>query len=251
MERTPVPTAPGERAKWQTHNPPKRIGWLLLTLLLSLVTGFSGAILAGLYQDDTLQFSTPDLIVVPDNTSSGSAKIISSLQEQQADALVLLTAENLSAIGVILSSDGWIVTAADIKDQASVTVITNTERSYLSDQIVYDEVTGLSYVHIAQTGLRVAQFRNVPTTLGENLVAYGRLSTGDSAAFTAVAFTDESSERLSLDRTLPTVFLGAPLYDLDYAIVGFATDTADVIPIGAVNEVAYDLFTTGAIVRTN
>ncbi len=248
MERIPVPTAPSERTKWQNPQP-KRIGWLLLTLLLSLVTGFSGALLAKTYQLDLLTPTTPEIIVVPENTASGSSSIVHQLQQTQSEAVVLVKqADAVLGMGVVLSSDGWIVALAQpLVDQTEVMIETETGRSYPSDAMVFDAVTGLVYIHINQTGLRVAQFRNVPAVLGENMVAYTRTLKGDQAAFTAIGLA--GAEEIALDRILPAEYLGAPLYDLDYSIIGFATDTTAVIPISAVNDIAYGLFTTGQIVR--
>ncbi len=244
MQRIPVPTAPGERAKWQETSP-KRVGWLVLTMLLSVASGFSGALLARLYQPDVYGGTTPDLIIIPDNTTSGSAKIVNSLQQQQSEAIVLVkTDETVLATGVQLSSDGWVVALASLLgDQTALTIETDNGKQYRNDQLVIDDQTGLAYIHIQQTGARVAEFRNTTAALGDSVIAYGRSDTGDAVAFASVASTT------SLDRVLPATFIGMPLYDLNYAIIGFATATDQFIPISAVNDVAYGLFSTGTIVR--
>jgi S1-C subfamily serine protease len=244
MKRIPVPTAPGERAKWQDPTP-KRIGWLVLTLLLSLASGFSGALLARVYQADNYSSATPDLIIVPDNTASGSATVVKNLQEQQSEAIVLVEAEEtVLGTGVQLSSDGWVVTLAELLgEHQSFTIETYNGKQYRSDQFVVDTESGLAYIHCNQTGARVAEFRNTPAELGDSVIAYGRTSAGDTVAFASVAADT------SLDRILPSHFKGVPLYDLNYAVAGFATDTDQFIPIEAVNTVAYGLFTTGTILR--
>ncbi|HBY73146.1 MAG TPA: hypothetical protein DEG44_00445, partial [Candidatus Kerfeldbacteria bacterium] len=115
-------------------------------------------------------------------------------------------------------------------------------KTYTVDNVVSDAVTGLVFLHVPSTGLRIAEFRETELELGESVVAYTRTPDGEAIAFANVGSAD------MLDRILPN-HVGAPLYDFNLAVVGFVTDTGSIIPIQLVNEVAYDLFTTGTIDR--
>ncbi|HBY73145.1 MAG TPA: hypothetical protein DEG44_00440, partial [Candidatus Kerfeldbacteria bacterium] len=119
MERLPIPTAPSERHKW-IQPQPRRTGWLVLTLLLSLGAGFAGALMARVYQSDWLQFDTPDIVVVPSTAGSAAAQVVRNLQDRQAEALVEIMSDTVwLGPGVVLSSDGWIVTTADVSSDNS------------------------------------------------------------------------------------------------------------------------------------
>ncbi len=253
MQRLIVPTAPSERAKW-VQLQPRRSGWLILTLLLSLGAGFAGALVARVYQLEWLQPTTPDIVIVPNNAVSASAKLVESLQDEQADAIVLLAAATTwIGQGVVVSNDGWIVaTQSQIGDETIVLVTTNAGKTYTSDNIVVDQVSGLAYIHVPSTGLRVGEFRDRPLLLGESVIAYGRTSQRDQVAFANVAglVGDEDSQIL-LDRPLSDAWRGAAIYDFDFTIVGFVNQNDQVIPIQEVNAVAYSLFTEGTVERND
>lgn len=249
MKRLVIPTAPSERAKW-VHLQPKRSGWLILTLLLSLGAGFAGALSARVYQLDWLQPTTPDLLIVPNNAASASATLVQTLQDEQADAIVLLAAATtMIGQGVVVSNDGWIVTTQQqLGDETTVLVTTNSGKTYTSDSIVVDSVSGLAYVHVPSTGLRVGQFRDRPLLLGESVLAYGRTSQRDIVAFTHVAgLAEDAAGLILLDQPLGDAWQGAAVYDFDFTIVGFVSQHDQVIPIQEVNAVAYSLFTKGVI----
>lgn len=243
MERLPIPTAPSERHKWLQPQP-RRTGWLILTLLLSLGAGFAGALAARVYQSDWLTVETPDIVVVPNTAGSAAAQVVQNLQDRQAEAVVeVLAGEVWLGPGVVLSTDGWIVTTTSVVGDAStITVRTALGKQYQIDDIVRDAETGLVFVHVPSTGLRIAEFRDAALELGESVIAYQHTAAGDAIAFANVGTTEQ------LDRPLPN-HVGAPLYDFDFAVVGFVTDTNAIIPIQLVNEVAYDVFTTGTIDR--
>ncbi|MFA6475359.1 MAG: hypothetical protein WCV88_04135 [Patescibacteria group bacterium] len=233
MKRLPVPTAPSERAKWQTAEP-GRSAWLILTLLLSLIAGFTGSLMADVYELD-LTPTAPNVIVVPDNTSSASASLVAALQNDQADALVLIRDENtILGNGIVQSGDGWIVAVSEIfTDQTTVTIETNAGKKYTSDQMRLDATTGLAYIHVNTTGLRIAQFRDKPVELGESLIVYGR-NPVTTVAYASVSGLNDKD--IILDRTVEKSLVGAPIYDLTNAMVGFATNSTKIIPIELVAE---------------
>lgn len=243
MQRLIIPTAPSERHKW-VQPQPRRTGWLILSLLLSLGAGFAGALMARVYQLEWFTPTTPDIVVVPNTAGSAAAVIVQKLQDDQAEAMVLVrSGDSVLGPGVVLSADGWIVVSAVVVgDNRSLEIETKYNKTYEVDAVVPDSVSGLVYLHVPSTGLRVADFRDTELMLGESVIAYSRTAVGDS-----VAFANVSTEAM-IDRPLPNQ-VGAPLYDFDLAVVGFVTDTGAIIPIQLVNEVAYNLFTTGKIER--
>lgn len=244
MERMPIPTSPANRQQW-VHHTPRRTGWLVLTLLLSLAAGFCGSLVLRVFQFDVFQTTAPDIVVLPNTGSNGSVGFVRAIQTNQAESIVQLwVEERWIGNGIILSNDGWIVTAAPLTEDAAVTVETSTGKVYTNDRLQMDGERLISYVHVPSTGLHPATFRETDLQLGETILAYSLTTDLERVAFANIATVQTD---ILLDRVLESHYIGAPLYDSNQALVGFATATDQIIPITAVNVVAYELFSTGEI----
>ena len=253
MKRTTVPTAPLERAKWQDYlkQQPQRSGWLVLTLLLSLGAGFVGALVAQRYQFDSALVNTPDILVSASRSRSAQAQSVADLVKQAGDSVVQV---GDAGVGVVVSADGWIVTTTQNVSDPSITSALG--KTYTSDQLVRDPYSQLTYIHVPSTGLHSAEFREPVVALGEPLVGYvsDTVAFGNVAKVQAELVTPRHTNALAvayqLDRSLalPT---GTPLYDVDQAIVGLLLDADTVIPITAVSDVVYQLFSQNTVKRPN
>ncbi|MFC5528892.1 S1C family serine protease [Cohnella yongneupensis] len=138
----------------------------------SLVAQVGGS---GNYDAKTKQYTYSPQSVVPDvikKVSPSVVAIIGKPDDANADNRFSLA----HGTGVIVKSDGWIVTNAHVvKDMKKIVVVTADGKEYAGTRKQIDEKSDLALVKISKTGLKPAVFAPSPLQLqvGETAIAIG------------------------------------------------------------------------------
>ncbi len=135
-------------------------------------------------------------------------------------------------VGVVLTSDGWMLTSAESGRPAPTHVVVGRE-AYAVERTAADPVSGTLFVKVAA--------RNLPTVAfggSEALAPADLLFVADGARALssvrlranvrpAAASSDRAARRLHVDVALP----GSPVYDADGELVGLAVDEDGAVPV--------------------
>jgi len=149
--------------------------------------------------------------------------------------------------GHIITSDGWVITSAFIKDaneeraMSDYVVITKDKKVYEIDKFLQDPVTYFSFIHlIAVNNLPVQKFYEEIKIAKGQLVIVDRGESG--ALLTSVVgykqksdyllSSDDYTDQLVLADSLDESDKGAVVYNLEGSLVGFVFDNGEVLPIG-------------------
>ncbi|HLD81734.1 MAG TPA: trypsin-like peptidase domain-containing protein [Patescibacteria group bacterium] len=179
--------------------------------------------------------------------------------------------ENRMGQGVILTSDGWIISNRNVISQRSPSdqfVVTFERHVYDIEQTVFDESSGIVFFKINATRLPVIALGDQDTLkLGQMLLTIGSsqevtnisLQSENYLSFDKagemVQSTEFFSQRLLLDGPLGIEYEGSPVFTLDGKIVGILTQTLGTdmantaIPINNFKSVIADVFRGGEIER--
>lgn len=177
--------------------------------------------------------------------------------------------------GVIISSDGYIVTNNHVVEDASkITVTTNDKKEFSAKLIGTDPTTDLAVIKIEAEGLTVAHFAEMETVkVGESVIAVGN-PLGLNSTVTAGIVSAIGRGGLNLpskktgfnienfiqtDAAINPGNSGGGLYNLEGSLVGInsaiATRTGSyigygfAIPVDMVKQVAMDLIQNGKVLR--
>lgn len=249
MKPSTVPTAPALRAQ----RTPRRIGWLVLTVTLSLVAGSTGAIFTlsipvqwpGI--ERWLNLSNSEVLVIPPSEDTGTAALVSNIQDRQFDAVVQLQVEATErGVGVMLSNDGWLMTpSTNVATDETVTVILASGKEVISDQVIVDDYSGATFIHIPKTNLPIVDLRTQTVTVGDAAVVVQptteRRTTVWSTHLLAVdqpldgEFSTVRNNVIYVsDRALSGVRIGAPIFDYQAQVMGIVIDEQTILPIAAI-----------------
>ena len=169
---------------------------LIVCVLLSGIAGFGGSILANRLNspadqstaDDTMVIHKVDTEVQPAGTESLVDKTTSEITNEVADTVVEITTEVMqtnsyygqyiaqgAGSGVIISSDGYIITNNHvIEDASSVKVTTRSGESYDATLVGTDPVVDIALLRIDATDLPAAVFGDSDKlTVGSKAVIIG------------------------------------------------------------------------------
>lgn len=197
---SPLPSLPPRRRKKQTSFLSKKAAAFLLcfTLIGATLCGYGGGLLAQQHNETTTSdngfsnttnsFSaTPSLTTVSSTTTTLS---VEEIARQTADSVVEITTETVdtghgfgmgqyisegAGSGVILSSDGYIVTNNHVIEGANkITVRLRNGDGYAATLIGSDEKTDVALLKIEANGLTAATLGDSDTlAVGELAVAIG------------------------------------------------------------------------------
>ncbi|MFZ5391308.1 MAG: S1C family serine protease [Patescibacteria group bacterium] len=271
----------------------KTFGWSGLTviLILSLLAGFTGAILVMTTWQSSLQLSLTDKPVRPAAVSlspefnqqtvdyfSKSVVAIFVAREVKANAgmidRVYLWSESLGQ-GLVLSSDGWVVTTQAVVSNAAKDLVVSTDDGVVHgvEAIVVDSVAPLTYLKIKADNLTATAFANATSlTLGQTVLAIGKNNQSTTPSFytrrlsnltvkTAANRSDlvVSSEilpdRYLLDQAVPQGMAGMPISNTRGEVLGLLSkwegEWRSVVPIGSIASIIDGLFADKQVKRAS
>lgn len=252
-----VPTAPSRRLEraQQPASAPRRLGWLILSVTLSLAAGIVSSVFVLIVPGnwpvmrEWLQTDTTEIVILPDTEVTATAEVV-RLLEQRADTLLPLLKSDgtLAGHALVVSNDGWMITLPEVVgDKVEFTVGRTLDEAAQTDRIVHDDFSGMSFVHVPQTDLSMVDFRTQPVQLGERVIIMNQAAGGN--AFVSVAYLQSITQSAvdlrtttavnvsyQLDRTLTTMPVGSPVFDYEGQLVGIYRAGDSVVPMRGVEE---------------
>lgn len=161
----------------------------------------------------------------------------------------------LKGQGVVLTSDGWILTVKEaVKNlSAGQLAIVLDQKDYSVDKVVFDDASGVAFVHAVKTDNRnwpVVKINNqTELQVGQAVLAFGssqevilsNLKTLDyNPVITAINYIKSAevfSKYLLITNELNTGYLGSPVVNLSGEVIGLVSSTqpgegTKVIPAG-------------------
>ncbi len=248
MKPSIVPTAPALRVQ----HPARRVGWLVLTVVLSLVAGSVSALFTLSIPTQWpgvarwLKLSSSDVVVIPATEDSGTATLVSAIYARQFEAIVNITVPGgTSSVAVIISNDGWLVTpSANVGTATAVTVTLAGGKQIESDLVLPDDYAGVTFIHIPKTNLPIVDLRPIDAVLGDTvlvmqplaqrrpIVAVIYLQSVDDPV-TETFTTSQNNIMYSSDRALPAMQVGAPVFDYHAQVLGLLMSDQTILPVAA------------------
>lgn len=253
----------------------KNIFWITIVTLLALTAGFAGGILFN-YIDTAAYLAYQDYSYLDQAAKSGfypkkEDKKVSveykdlapTIAETVSDSLVAIfrksdliifnqgeTDESKYydytrplAVGSAITSDGWIITAADIKEEdfGQYNIITKDKKIYEIDQYLSDKHTKLKYLHIQAKSLPVKRFLSFDEIkngqdvilVGWQEVVWPEKIVAAAPSSPKVLASESVSDYLKLDASIPKDFYSAVAYNLNGDCLGFVDEKGMVRPVYA------------------
>ncbi len=223
---------------------------LVLCILLSSVLGFGGAMLYTYLKVADAEISTNGAMIVnkvdidEETAQTLTDKSTAQITEEVADSVVEITTEVMSTnsfygqyisqgagSGVIISSDGYIVTNNHVIDGASsITVTLRDETTYPATLVGTDSIVDVALLKIEATNLKAATFGDSDKLkVGDKAVAIGNplgqlggtVTDGIISALDRdVVIDDETMNLLQTDTAINPGNSGGGLFDGQGALVG-------------------------------
>ncbi|NGZ76068.1 S1C family serine protease [Saccharibacillus alkalitolerans] len=170
--------------------------------------------------------------------------------------------------GVIIRSNGWIVTNAHVvESMENIQVVTSEGKSYKVREVYSDPVSDIALIHINVTGFKPAKFvaKSETTLVGEQVVAIGTpvsLSLRNSATVGIVSglnrATNAQYRLIQTDATINPGNSGGPLVNMHGEILGINSmkyaavdidNTGFTIPADTVQYIVNQLFKQHKVIR--
>jgi serine protease Do len=217
------------------------------TVVISLLIGGTSGVVAGAVTSDALTTYALQLAELARTPRLSQARpvyqvlsgddVLGVIEEDVLPGVVDVYAgsgvlDTAIAHGIALTSDGWMVVKIPTNISAASLRYVIGRQAYVADKTVYDTVTGMTFVHIAERNLPVVAFGEL-TTLPFGARVYV-LSSVRAVAQTSVYTTlwsssavssDLPSRRLVLSETVETSAMGAPVTDEAGNLIGFVSGT--------------------------
>lgn len=223
---------------------------LVLSILLSSAGGFAGAMLYTRQKVADAEISTNGAMIInkveidEQSAEQLSDKPTSQITDEVADSVVEITTEVMSTnnfygqyisqgagSGVIISTDGYIVTNNHvIAGASSITVTLRDESTYKATLVGTDSVVDVALLKIEATNLKAATFGDSDTLkVGDKAVAIGNplgqlggtVTDGIISALDRdVVIDDETMNLLQTDTAINPGNSGGGLFDGQGALVG-------------------------------
>ncbi len=290
QQQTPNPYAPYGTPNPPQPQPPKKekkkggvgVGLVIACIIVSLCCGFLGATFASYYSttsNGTVLYQSVD---TSDATGSAGTAAMSTTEVVAAvqDSVVEITTETVSTdsflqqyvstgagSGVIISTDGYIVTNNHvIEDASTITVTLRSGDSYSATLIGTDSKSDIAVVKIEATDLQAAVMGDSDTlVVGESVIAVGNplgqlggtITSGIISALNRTITIDgESMELLQTDTAINPGNSGGGLFNAAGQLVGIVnakSSGSDVeglgfaIPINNAKAVIEDLLNYGYV----
>lgn len=170
--------------------------------------------------------------------------------------------------GVIIRSNGWIVTNAHVVDEMTdIEVVTSEGKSYKVREVYSDPLSDIALIRINVSGFKPAKFVpvNEATLVGEQVVAIGTPiapSLRNSATLGIVSGLNRSAgagyRLIQTDATINPGNSGGPLVNMRGEIIGINSmklaavdidNTGFTIPADTVQYIVHQLFENGEVIR--
>ena len=259
----------------------KKLGIGMLVFLLGGAGGFAGTKLAlkNVNTEPTVIYqSTPTQVVY--TTSESGAASVSDVYDMTADTVVEITTEKVvtgywmnsyvtqgAGSGVIISSDGYILTCNHVIDGAkSITVITTDGSSYEASVVGTDAENDIAVLKINATNLQSAVLGDSDSVrVGEQIVAIGN-PLGELGGSTTTGIVSAKSRNVTIEGTEMNVMQidaavnpgnsGGALFNMYGELIGIVNakevdeDVEGIgfaIPINNVKSIISDLVTKGYV----
>ena len=245
---TPVPP---EKKKERRSIPLSLVALLLVvTIVLSAFVGFAGSMLYSQIKLSGTEISDNGAMIInkvdidEETAQTLSDKPTSQITDEVADTVVEITTEIMSTnsfygqyvsqgagSGVIISSDGYIVTNNHVIDGASsITVTLRDQTSYKAQLVGKDSVVDVALLKIDATSLKCANFGDSDKLkVGDKAVAIGNplgqlggtVTDGIISALDRdVVIDDETMSLLQTDSAINPGNSGGGLFDGQGALIG-------------------------------
>lgn len=170
--------------------------------------------------------------------------------------------------GVIIRSNGWIVTNAHVvEEMENIRVVTSEGKTYKVREVYSDPISDIALIRINVTGFKPAKFVSAKATtlVGESVIAIGTpvsLSLRNSATVGIVSGLNRAAgaqyRLIQTDATINPGNSGGPLVNMRGEILGINSmkyaavdidNTGFTIPATTVQYIVHQLFTQGEVVR--
>jgi len=268
----------------------RSLGWggLAVMLIISLLAGFAGAVVVMLTLQSKLTlpviYTTSRMVTTStsdwnqDNlTKFGQATVAIFTQRTPGKAATLLDQAYLSqealGQGLVLSSDGWIVTAQTVVGDGQKPLVVAAADGYVHNvtAIILDPVAPLAYLKIKADNLAATAFvRTGDLAPGQMVLAAGRIvqstqpsfytrrlsslsSRGISSRPDLVVSSESLPDRYLLDQSVPFGQVGMPVANTRGEVLGLLSSwnnqLISVIPLDSVGTVIDGLFANQQVSR--
>ncbi len=275
MKPEPVPTSPQYRIERQetaaagrssrAGASSGRLGWLTLTVLLSLGAGMVGSLWSLALPNPQAEADVPLLPEI--TTKSISSTLVATLQQRVGAAIIpLLTngtvINNFSGLAIAVSNDGWLLTVPAVGESTSELVAQVADKNQPLEKILFDSYTGLNFVKVTAGNLPIVDLRSQPIQLAEPVIIVSQSAQGDPLVSLAyiqaiaplpddVRTTAANTIAYQMDHTPLAVAAGSPVFDYDGKVIGLYRDNNIVVPIRTVEQRLTTLLETGALPTRN
>lgn len=258
--------------KMENKSRGQRIVFIVGIAAMALAAGGAAASIVANSIVGSLSFSQPTTVPAParpalsvnaTRVSESTRSSVSIYKKRSGIAAldkVLLPSDEVGA-GIVLTSDGWLVTsAAVVSGSAQLTAVFADKTTALLDptKVVIDEATGIAFVKVDAQRLTVASFGDDTA-----LHASDPIFLSDAASVLTVSVLEprqlpvatkadyvESSERLGRRIMIDKAGLpGAATVNVGGETVGVSLGDGTAVPASFVTQVLRDLFKDAKIVR--
>ncbi|MCK4554590.1 serine protease [Candidatus Parcubacteria bacterium] len=265
----------------ETKQKNKRNG-VILVIILAVIFGMASGVVGGLIaRSYLLNYNIPFFgeISFPSGDYGGANLIIRDAKkvivEQDTKVIETINSANKSLVGIfkkqkinkdtkkfnlddyyridqeagqglIVSSDGWIITnflpaqAGKLDVLANYVVITKDRKIYDIDEMVSDSLTSFYFIHIKVRDLPVRKFSSIDEINNGQLVLavnwdgcswLSRISNKQDKSQGIINFSDVFSSKFSLMENIPEEFKKSVLFSLAGDAVGLIDDQGGIEPI--------------------
>lgn len=151
--------------------------------------------------------------------------------------------------GLIITSDGWIITGVQFELEASgaktnnlavdYVVIDQAKNIYEIDNIIKDNLTGFNFIHVAARDFSVRKFAqsqdlrngNLVLAINSNSQVWLTTIVGPQVGTNPVKSSDTNIIKLALEAKPGQNFSGSVIFDLRGDVIAFITSDGQALPI--------------------
>lgn len=157
--------------------------------------------------------------------------------------------------GIVLTSDGWIVSSYNVAKMSDYVVATKNKKFYTIDKVLTDKSTGMFFIHIVANGLTVQKLFDWSSDINGQTVV-GVNWQGDSWLTSVVNSGSESSWPVSSDKIPGSIklfsspskeFFGGAIFNLSGDCMGFIDNTGRVLSVDRFSGALRSLLKNGVL----
>jgi len=237
-----------------------KVFFVLIVVVAAFLSAFLGQLFINLSTNTPTLLTEPNTIIREDSLHSSLREVVKRFNQQGRTSFVRVydANNNLSGDGVILTSDGWVVTFQESKDKPAFIEIKNLGLLAVTE-VVTDKFSELTFVKIETSALEAIKLAHSSSL--ENLEPLVILGYGNSAKLTYYSGTGyrdndyyQSSQQNNFLLT-DTGELGSAVFNKNSELVGIIISEQNGLKMLASVESISDslnmLLRTGEISREN